>query len=235
MYFGTFARAMFTMFECTLGNYGPIARALIENVSPWFMVGCLIHKLFIGFAILGVINGVFIQETFKVASYDDHILLMQKKRAGQIHAQKMAAFFKVADTSDDGYIDQEEFRAVLGNDQVRGWLAAQGLESSDADKLFMLLDRGDHVLSVQDVAEGMSKLKGTARSVDMALVLDTLLRVTDHLLPLESEVKQIQRALAQQGVVTLEPIAARPSLMRWDTFHAPSLKNNRGSFAAGAL
>ena len=54
------------MFEITLGNWPPVARILQENVSEFYVAFSIIHKLVIGFAVIGVINGVFMQETFKV-------------------------------------------------------------------------------------------------------------------------------------------------------------------------
>merc|ERR1719336_3259276 len=65
MFYGTFARTMLTMFEITLGNWMPPCRALVENVSEWWMLFSLTHKLVIGFSVLSVITSVFIQETFK--------------------------------------------------------------------------------------------------------------------------------------------------------------------------
>ena len=43
------------------------------------MLLCILHKLVIGFAVVGVINGVFIQETFKVASSDNQIMMRTTK------------------------------------------------------------------------------------------------------------------------------------------------------------
>merc|ERR1712216_223800 len=80
-FFGTFARTMLTMFEITLGNWMPPCRALVENVSEWYMLFFVLHKLLIGFSVVGVIAGVFIQETFKVATTDDKIMVMQRERA----------------------------------------------------------------------------------------------------------------------------------------------------------
>merc|ERR1711972_207419 len=57
-YYGTFARCMLTMFEITLGNWMPPCRALVENVSEWWMLFCLFHKLVIGFSMISVITGV---------------------------------------------------------------------------------------------------------------------------------------------------------------------------------
>merc|ERR1712087_668936 len=63
-YYGSFSRCLFTMFEITLANWPPACRLLIENVSEWFALLAILHKLFVGFAVVAVINGVFMQETF---------------------------------------------------------------------------------------------------------------------------------------------------------------------------
>ena len=46
-----------------------------------------------------------------------------------------AAYWPYVDRLGDGQIDEEEFRIVLANEQVRFWLNAQGLDTSDGDKL----------------------------------------------------------------------------------------------------
>merc|ERR1711953_434846 len=63
-YFGSFTRCFLSMFELTLANWPPVTRLLTEKVSEPLMFFCLLHKLTIGFAVVGVINGVFMQETF---------------------------------------------------------------------------------------------------------------------------------------------------------------------------
>merc|ERR1719229_54353 len=88
-FYGSFSRSMLTMFEITLGNWMPPCRALVENVSEWFMLIFLTHKLVIGFSVVSVINAVFVQETFKVATSDDRIMLMLKQRARKTHMNKI--------------------------------------------------------------------------------------------------------------------------------------------------
>ncbi|CAK0847606.1 unnamed protein product [Prorocentrum cordatum] len=60
-YWGSFSRAILTTFEITLAHFPEPCRMLSENVSEWFVVFFVTHKLTIGFAVIGVINGVFIQ------------------------------------------------------------------------------------------------------------------------------------------------------------------------------
>merc|ERR1719506_3590587 len=125
------------MFELTLGNWVPIARTLFEDVNEWFIVFTVFHKLSMGFAVIGVINGIFIQETFKVAACDDTIMFLQKERATKTHIRKMRTFFEKADISSAGSVRIEEWRAVMRDPRVCIWLAAQDLEPSDVDDLFI--------------------------------------------------------------------------------------------------
>ena len=118
-YFGTFSRSMLSMFEITLGNWPPVCRLLSEKVSEWFMLLCVLHKLIIGFAVVGVINGVFIQETFKVASSDNQIMMRQKERSSNLHEMKMRQLFLEADEDQDGLVSREEWRALVSHPAVQ--------------------------------------------------------------------------------------------------------------------
>eukprot|EP00913_Durusdinium_trenchii_P020203 g18982.t1 len=80
-YFGTCSRAILSMFELLVT---------------------------IGFAVIGVINGVFMQETFKVAGSDDKIMMRQRERERKLHTKKMKVLFEHADESGDGILDMEE-------------------------------------------------------------------------------------------------------------------------------
>merc|ERR1711908_238447 len=89
LFYGTFSRALLSMFEITLGNWMPPCRALVENVNEWYCIFFVLHKLVIGLSVLAVINGVFIQETFKVAGQDDWLMTVQKERLIRTHSRKM--------------------------------------------------------------------------------------------------------------------------------------------------
>jgi hypothetical protein len=198
-YFGTFSRATFTMFEITLGNWAPPSRVLLENVNEWFMLLTVLIKLIVGFAIVGIINGIFIQETFKVAETDDHLLLMQKERTDKNHFKKMKRFFEMADTSKDGLLSQEEFVTMLKDDTVRMWMAAQGLDAgSDIDTVFELLSHGRAHLTPLDFVTGVSKLKGVARSIDIQVLLRHHDYTQQQCHDLQMKVQEVQNALNSQ-------------------------------------
>merc|ERR1719247_3337877 len=159
---------MLSLFEMTLANFKTVMRTMVEEVSEWYMLLGFIHKFTLGFSVMGVINGIFIKETFKVAECDDAIMLMQKQRATEMHAYKMQKLFAAADDSGDGIVDQEEFVEIVQDPDVNAWLAAQELDVGDPYRLFILLDsERKGKLAVEDVVAGVSRLKGSARSVDM--------------------------------------------------------------------
>merc|ERR1712129_96422 len=150
MHFGSFARSMLSMFELTLGNWIPPTRALVENVSEWYLLFFLMHKFIIGFSVVSVITGVFIQETFKVATSDDQIMLNNKRRAMKEHERKMKQLFKHADHDGDDTLDRGEFEKVMDDPTVRKWLSSMGLEIDDVDALFEVLNGGDGKVSAHE-------------------------------------------------------------------------------------
>lgn len=212
IYFGTFTRALFSTFEITLANWPPISRKLAENVSQWFMVFGVLHKLTVGFAFVGVVNGVFMQETFKVASQDDRIMIRQKERASKAHAAKMKRFFDQTDTSGDGKIDLDEFKTMMSNPAVVTWLASMELEEKDHEVLFSLIDTaGEGEITLQMLARGVGKLKGAARSVDVVRLLREIesLKTSMHSAPLfagqhrgrNTAILDVMPELVQRGLI----------------------------------
>merc|ERR1712137_245680 len=149
----------------TLANWIPVCRLLVDNVNMAAGYGVLVFKVVVGFAVVRVVVGVFLLETFKTASTDDELMAAQARRSQGLHASKMSRFLREADKDGDGYIQEGEFKHYL---LMEGpWLAAQGLDVQDDELLFNLLDDGDGKLSPAEVARGISRLKGPARSVDM--------------------------------------------------------------------
>jgi len=167
-YFGTFTRCMLSMFEITLGNWPPVARLLSEEVSEWFILLCLVHKLTIGFAVIGVITGVILQETFKVAQTDDLIMFRQKKLASRTLRQKMKILFDALDQEGDGRLEESEFEAIGDFPEIKCWLASLDIETDDLKTLFALIDvHGRGYVTLDELVARMPRIQGNAKGIDM--------------------------------------------------------------------
>jgi len=180
-YFGTFSRSIITMWELTLGNYAAICRILVDNVSELYGFVITAYKITVGFAVIKVISGVFLHETFKTASSDDDLMIVQKKRLQQKHARKMDRLMKQADESGDGALDRDELKKILSMSDVKIWLAAQELEVEDVDLLFDLLDDGDGTISAQELTKGVARLKGSAKSIDLVGLMHMTSALSDEI------------------------------------------------------
>lgn len=180
-YFGNFSRSLLTMFEITLANWPTSCRILTENSSQWFIIYFLLHKMVLGFAVVGVVNAVFIQETFKVATLDDTVMVRQTRRRQKFHNEKMKRLFAQADANGDGKVDLAEWKQVCEDDWVQVWLTSQELNAQDAVTLFRMLDNGDGNLSAHELVVGASRLKGQASNMDVKIILRNVARLLKDL------------------------------------------------------
>jgi hypothetical protein len=186
-YFGTFTRSMMTMFELTLANWVPVSRALQDYVNEWYGLFMLSYKLAVGFAVVKVITGVFLHETFKVAASDDELMIVQKQRATQQHEQKMMRLFTQVDKSNDGLLSRQELKEALKDKRVKTWLSAMDIEVGDGDLLFDFLDNGDGQVTLLELIRGVARLKGNARSIDLVFMMRKLGEVANTLDEMQSE------------------------------------------------
>jgi len=197
-YYGTFTRAIMTLFEITLGNFVPVTRLMMQDVSEIYVVFALIHKLVIGFAVVMVITGVFVQETMTVAQTDNTIMINQKERALSLHVAKMTALFKAADFDGSGRLDRGEWLQVCDDYSVQLWLAAMGLDVSNAALVHELIcaKNNKEDLNAKDLVSGIARLKGAARNIDMALFRQEFLHTTKVVKDLQQKVHMLKEVQA---------------------------------------
>eukprot|EP00927_Polykrikos_kofoidii_P058946 TRINITY_DN5385_c0_g1_i1.p1 TRINITY_DN5385_c0_g1~~TRINITY_DN5385_c0_g1_i1.p1 ORF type:complete len:591 (+),score=91.42 TRINITY_DN5385_c0_g1_i1:112-1884(+) len=164
---GSFSRAVETMFEVTLGNWGPPCRLLMNNVSEWWMIFFIFFKCVIGFAIVQVITSVFIQQTFKVVQQDEQVMVKEKAALAKFHLKHLDSLFEVIDESNDGYLSLEELSACLDDKIVKAWFAAMDVDTRDVTQVFQVIDNGDGLVSRKEFIEGMKRMKGPATNTGL--------------------------------------------------------------------
>ncbi|CAE7882461.1 unnamed protein product, partial [Symbiodinium sp. KB8] len=84
---------------------------------------------------------------------------------------KLQNMFLALDTSGDGLLSWEEFNEAISSPKMAFWMSQLELESSDLKSLFTLLDGGDGLISVNEFMEGATRLRGPAKSIDVAKLL----------------------------------------------------------------
>ena len=70
-HYGTFYRAMYTMYEVTLAGCWPsYVRPLLENVSHWYAAFFVIYVAVVVFAVIRVITAIFLKDSMDAVSSD---------------------------------------------------------------------------------------------------------------------------------------------------------------------
>ncbi|CAE7231484.1 SCN2A [Symbiodinium sp. KB8] len=166
-YYGTFSRTFLTMFEILFANWGPPCRALVDHVDEAFSIFFLVYRCMIGFAVLNVVNAVFVQQTMLLANNDEDLAFKQKQKDWAWYSKKVKRLFNAIDTSGDGSITLDEFSQLVQSPKLKFWMSQLELEYHDLLGLFEMLDDGDGEISIDEFLENARRLKGPAKAIDM--------------------------------------------------------------------
>lgn len=166
-YYGTFTRTFLSMFEILFANWGPPCRVLVENVNEWFSVFFLLYRCVVGFALLNVVNAVFVQQTMKTASSDEELAFKQKERDIALYTRKVRKLFQSMDDSGDGALNLQEFAKLANSPKLKFWMSQLELEYHDLLSLFEFLDNGDGQITLSEFIEGAARLRGSAKAIDV--------------------------------------------------------------------
>jgi len=167
LYYGTFTRTFLSMFEILFANWSPPCRILVDDISEWFSIFFLIYRCLLGFAVLNVVNAVFVQQTMKTASSDEELAFKQRQRDLELFTGKVKKLFKQVDESGDGSINKEEFAKLVKDPMLNFWLGQLELEYHDLMGLFEFLDNGDGEITLMEFLDGATRLRGGAKALDV--------------------------------------------------------------------
>eukprot|EP00929_Paragymnodinium_shiwhaense_P034647 TRINITY_DN1881_c0_g1_i5.p1 TRINITY_DN1881_c0_g1~~TRINITY_DN1881_c0_g1_i5.p1 ORF type:complete len:635 (+),score=80.83 TRINITY_DN1881_c0_g1_i5:65-1969(+) len=173
LYWGTLPRASLSLFQVITGgkDWDDLARPLMER-SQLLLFILVVFITFSQFAVLNVVTGVFCQAAVESAQRDRELMvqsmLTNKQRFMDAIGEQFTNMFKQFSNGAGG-LTLESFEEHVHVKSVREYFALLELDTSDAWMLFQLLDDdGSGSIDVEEFVDGCLKLKGTARSIDLA-------------------------------------------------------------------
>jgi len=187
-YYGGSARATLTMFEMTLSGCWPnYSRRLIEEVNGLYVVFFVVYITGVVFAVTRITTAIFLRDTLHAANTEADRVIIEMKHQRRALMCQLEEFFREADESSDGLVDRDEFERMLQNPNVRSWLKSMGLVFTEYAALFNLIDDGSGSISFHEFLDGVNRLKGYARSVDILSIALELGRVRESILEFKKE------------------------------------------------
>merc|ERR1719221_254160 len=87
-------------------------------------------------------------------------------------------FFGEVEGDGDMNITWEEFRRVVDSEEMRSYFRDMKIDIGEARGLFDLIDcDGSNSVSADEIVRGCLRLRGPAKSLDLALLIQTTLRL----------------------------------------------------------
>lgn len=185
--YGSSTRATYTLFEATFSGCWPnYSRKMVDEINPLYSVFWILYIAGAVFAITRIISATFVKETLNVAGQQSDLMVYERMRNKDRYVKQLKQFFIEADQSGDGKVDRDEFDEIMSNPKVLAWLQALELEVHETYALFNLIDDGDGEISCDEFLQGVVRLKGQARCVDVVAILRDVSRIHSRLEQLNS-------------------------------------------------
>lgn len=117
---------------------------------------------------MNVITGLFVQSSLETAERDKDDVITLHQAQKETYLNDLHELFREWDQDFDGDLTLAEFSRYLGEAKVVAWLEALDVHVSDPWTLFKLIDvDGRGWINLDSFVEGMIKLKGSAKSIQM--------------------------------------------------------------------
>jgi len=180
-HYGTSSKALYTVFELTLSGCWPnYVRTLIEEVNPGYAAFFSLYVTGVVFAMIRIISALFLKDTLTSTANDDELLCSERTKEINAFKAKLTALFNEADKSDDGFLDEKELEWLLEHPNVKVWMSALGLDVRSGVELFELLDDGDGLVSQFEFLDGITRLRGSARSQDLFILMRSINNIQEQ-------------------------------------------------------
>merc|ERR1712194_15168 len=213
--FGSSPKALWTVFEVTLGGEGSGRfRPLIDYISWTYSIFIAAYIAFAVFAVICIIQALFLKDTLEIAANDAEAMVQEHMLIKAEYMKKLHSVFLAADTSGDGKVTLEEFEIVMAVPDVQNYMEVLELQCSEAVALFNLLDNGGGVISYEEFVSGLMKLKGQARSMDVISIQSDCRKVFEKCQDLENYLFRVHGKIHPPGLVRVSSRGSREIVER---------------------
>eukprot|EP00927_Polykrikos_kofoidii_P055967 TRINITY_DN5014_c0_g1_i2.p1 TRINITY_DN5014_c0_g1~~TRINITY_DN5014_c0_g1_i2.p1 ORF type:complete len:949 (+),score=174.45 TRINITY_DN5014_c0_g1_i2:74-2920(+) len=233
LFWGNLLRSMLTLLMTITGgiSWHDCVVPLTDIVSPmpgmWVAV-FLVYVVFMVFAVLNVITGFFCESAIQSAKNDHDLVIQEHLMNKKAYIKKIKKLFSDIDEDGSGEISKEELEAHLNNEMSGAFFEHLELDVNNAHDFIKLIDAdGTGDLDLAEFVEGIYRLRGPARALDIAEVAfdqrsfqdymckqvarlqETILSVAGQEVQIQSEAEVNEESAApsnEEGTLEVDPV-----------------------------
>jgi len=200
-YWSSLLKSMYTLWMSITGGI-----SWIEVVEPLSSLGFgypLVFNAYIGFvqiAVLNVVTGVFCENAMASAAQDETEVLLEHVKRKAEYVKKLTSIF--SDVGDE--ISVKDFESKLELKSMRVYFETLDINVDNARTLFRLLDQdGSGLVTIEEFVSGCLHLRGFAKSVDVAEILQKVDVLHTATTKLAAQDSAVGHNVAQLGGIVL--------------------------------
>lgn len=178
--YGSIGDTILVLFMAITGgaNWQDLCAPLMIEMTPWVGLAFSMYIAFCQLAMLNVVTGVFVESVLQSQESDRDLFLLNNAKE----------LFATLEGGVRSLMSWEIFESKLSTPEMLEFFKAINVDSSEAEGLFQLLDMDKSgAISAEEFLNGALRLRGPAKSLDMALVLQEVHRLSNHLRSLQTK------------------------------------------------
>lgn len=172
-YYSSVGETMFCLLMAITG--GVDWQELVDPLGEISYVYRIIFAIYIVFVLIGVLNVLtshFVERAREIGKLDRDIKVQSELQQHDTLVAELRGMFEEVDKDGTGEITWQKFKEYLVHEDVQAYFAAHQIDTSDARELFNLLCVSDsEKVALEEFIMGCMKLKGQAKSADVATLL----------------------------------------------------------------
>lgn len=98
--------------------------------------------------------------------------------------------FNDLDNDGDGTLSKEEFESMVSDKVLTTFLHTLDIDTYDMSMLFQIYDEGDGQFSIQQFIDGLTHVKGPAKSIDLLKVMVSMWHLTQKMEDVQTLVRE---------------------------------------------
>jgi voltage-gated sodium channel len=171
-FYGSMGATLWTLLGAVTGGYdwADVAQP-IAAIGPFYKLGFLVYILFVFFALLNVLTGIFVNVAMDSCAMNREIAIDAAITNKENIVKEVVDLFQEADKDRSGSLSWEEFEEYIQDEKIRAFFMALDLDVSSARRIFSMLDTSqDGELEIHEFVQGCINLRGGAKKIDISLL-----------------------------------------------------------------